>query len=115
MQAAPGRVCQQLLGRRRTCGMAGTMERGRADYTTTYVARSSIYRALGLGRLRQRGPRLRRDTRHVTVLPAVLLGIPEATQLRHHNFAQPAVCGVVASRLMPDHVNRYRRQFERNG
>jgi hypothetical protein len=25
------------------------------------------------------------------------------------------VCGVVASRLMPDHVNRYRRQFERNG
>jgi hypothetical protein len=47
---------------------------------------------------------LRRDIRHVTVLPAVLLGVPEATQLRHHNFAQPAVCSVVASRLVPDHV-----------
>ena len=25
------------------------------------------------------------------------LGVPEATSLRHHNFARPAVCGVVAS------------------
>ena len=42
---------------------------------------------------RERDPRLRRDTRHVTVLPAVLLGVPETTQLRHHNFAQPAGMG----------------------
>ena len=40
---------------------------------------------------------------------AVLLRVFEATQLRRHHFAQPAVCGVVASRLMPDHVNRHRR------
>ena len=30
--------------------------------------------------------RLRWDIRHVTVLAAMLLGVPEATQLRHHNF-----------------------------
>ena len=53
--------------------------------------------------------RLRWDIRHVTVLAAMLLGVPEATQLRHHHFTQPAVCGVVAPRLMPDHVNRHRR------
>ena len=30
-------------------------------------------------------------------------------QLRHQNLAQPTMCGVVASRLMPDHINRQRR------
>jgi hypothetical protein len=44
--AAPGRACGQLPGRRRTWAMIGTMERGRADYATIYVARSSVYRAL---------------------------------------------------------------------
>ena len=60
-------------------------------------------------RKQPRDRRLRRDTRHVTVLAAVLRGVPEATQLRHHDFAQPAAAGVVASRLVPDHVNRHRR------
>jgi hypothetical protein len=27
-------------------------------------------------------------------------------QLRHQNLAQPTMCGVVASRLMPDRINR---------
>jgi hypothetical protein len=30
-------------------------------------------------------------------------------QLRHQNLAQPTMCGVVASRLMPDRINRQRR------
>ena len=39
---------------------------------------------------------------------------PGVAQLGHHKIAQPAVCGVVAARLMPDRVNRQRGQFERN-
>jgi len=53
--------------------------------------------------------RLRWDIRHVTVLQPVL-GVPEATQLGHYHFAQPAVCGAVASRIMPDRVNRHRHR-----
>jgi hypothetical protein len=37
------------------------------------------------------------------------LAAGDTTKLGHRDFTQPAVCGVVATGLVPDHVNRHRR------
>lgn len=36
-------------------------------------------------------------------------------QPRRHNFAQPGMRGFFAPRLVPDHVNWHRSEFEREG
>ena len=42
------------------------------------------------------------------------LSAGESTHFRRHEIAQPAVCRILAPRLMPDHVDWQRGEFDRD-